>query len=431
LARSRFRRTDSPKDCKCVICHRRHFFSSTLVTSLPKLEKFSIYAKLGGMNSKKLNREPAGLYVHVPFCDAKCRYCGFYSEPVKNHDTVRLVSVTITELDRKRGQESFFVQTVYIGGGSPSCLPGEQLLRLVNEITSRWPKPEEFTIEVNPGQVNEDILSQLCVCGVNRLSIGAQSFNASELDFLGRRNSVADICRAVQTAKQAGFDNISIDLIFAVPGSTLESWENSLQSAIDLGIQHISTYSLTYEESTPLQKAAAAGEVTPVDEETDRTMYETAIDELERAGFRQYEISNFAQPSFECKHNLNYWANRPYIGIGPAAGSYWQGRRTLNIADIRKYIEAIEENAEVAIECETPNQLQCACETAVLNLRRRCGIDLEEFESRTGFEVRKLFAEPIDRYRQLGLIEVAAGRLFLTRKAIPIADSVLCDFAAV
>jgi oxygen-independent coproporphyrinogen-3 oxidase len=287
--------------------------------------------------------------------------------------------------------------------------------------------------------------------------MGAQSFNESELVFLGRRHSVGDIGRAVETARQAGFENIGLDLIFAIPfcgagfqpaktrpgpvrdaaqwpcrlssNLTLESWKYSLRSAIDLGVQHISAYALTYEEGTPLQKAVEADEVEPVDEETDRQMYETTIDELENAGFKQYEISNFARPGFECKHNLNYWRNLPYIGIGPAAGSYWQGKRTLNIADIKKYIDGVEQGSTVTDESETPDNTQIACETAVLNLRRRCGIILDEFKNQTGFDAMKLFAEPIGRYRELGLIEATDGRLFLTRDALPIADSVLCDFS--
>jgi oxygen-independent coproporphyrinogen-3 oxidase len=429
------------------------------------------------MNNNKRNSEPTGLYIHIPFCQAKCRYCGFYSEPLKNHNPGRLVSAIITEIQKsqKRCQEPFslqynrlkqqkeplvqnkrcqepFFQTVYIGGGSPSCLPEEQLLRLAGEINRQWPKMEEFTIEVNPGQVNKDVLSKLRKCGVNRLSIGAQSFNADELDFLGRRHSVTDISRAVGAAKEAGFENVGLDLIFAIPAcgtgfqpvkarpgwpchlsgnSKMESWKHSLRSAIDSGVQHISAYALTYEEGTPLQKAVAAGEVKPVDEEIDRRMYETAIDELEKAGFKQYEISNFARPGFECKHNLNYWANKPYIGVGPAAGSYWQGRRCLNIADITKYIEAIEKGADAIAESENLNPQQIACETAVLNLRRRRGIDLEDFKNSTGLDAIELFSEPINRYKKLGLIEAADGRLFLTREALPIADSILCDFSTV
>ncbi len=392
------------------------------------------------MNSKKHDFRPAGLYVHIPFCRTKCRYCGFYSEPIKKHAPQRLISAIITELAEKRGLESFF-QTIYIGGGSPSCLPAKQLLRLIGEITS-WHGlqarentakmavlPLEFTVEVNPGQVNKDTLSQLRTAGVTRISIGAQSFNSEELTFLGRKHSVADIGRAVRSAKVAGFDNIGIDLIFAIPGSTLKSWKHSLRSAIDLGVQHISAYALTYEEQTPLQKAVETGEVKPLDEETDRQMYEMTIDELEKAGFKQYEISNFAKPGFECRHNLNYWANNPYLGIGPAAGSYWQGKRTLNIADIKKYIEAIELGKNVTAESETPDNIQAACETAVLNLRRRSGIILDEFKKQTGFDAAKLFAEPIGRYKKLGLIRTTSKRLYLTRKALPIADSVLCDFS--
>jgi oxygen-independent coproporphyrinogen III oxidase len=381
------------------------------------------------MNSKKHDFRPAGLYIHIPFCRTKCRYCGFYSEPIKNHTPQHLISAIITELTEKRGQESFF-QTIYIGGGSPSCLPAKQLLRLIGEITSRCPKPEEFTIEVNPGQVNKDILSQLHAAGVTRISIGAQSFNSEELTFLGRKHSVADIGRAVRSAKEAGFDNIGLDLIFAIPHSTLKSWKHSLRSAIDLGVQHISAYALTYEEQTPLQKAVETGKVTPVDEETDRQMYDMTIDEFEKTDFKQYEISNFAKPGFECKHNLNYWANNPYLGIGPAAGSYWQGKRTLNIADIKKYIDGVEQGKTVTAESETPDDIQIACETAVLNLRRRCGIILDEFKTQTGFDAAKLFAEPVARYKKLGLIRTTSKRLCLTRKALPIADSVLCDFSA-
>ena len=367
--------------------------------------------------------------MHVPFCTAKCRYCGFYSEPIANHDSGRLVSAIIKEMSRYDLGES--VKTVYIGGGSPSCLPKEQLLKLVGTILQRCPDTEEFTIEVNPGQVNEEILSQLRQAGVNRLSIGAQSFTQSELDFLGRSHTVGCIGQAVRQGRQAGFENISLDLIFAIPGSTLQSWKYSLKSAIDLNVQHISAYSLTYEEGTPLQKAVESGEVVPLDEETDRAMYETAIDILAKAGFEQYEISNFARKGFECRHNLTYWENKPYIGIGPGASSYRKGVRSTNIADIKKYIELIETDGSTIAESQVLSPVGIACETAVLNLRRRCGIDLEEFKKQTGFDAMELFAEPIRRYRKLGLLGMDAGRVFLTRKALPIADSVLCDFASV
>lgn len=376
----------------------------------------------------ELGKETA-LYVHIPFCEKKCLYCDFYSESAESHNTKFLVDALISEIERYR--LDFNIRTAYIGGGSPSILPREQLLKLVNEVVSRCPQIEEFTVEVNPGQVDEDILRRLRNSRVNRLSIGGQSFNQNELEFLGRGHSPQEIKQAVSVARNVGFDNISLDLIFAIPNSSLSLWQYSLQSAIDLSVEHISAYSLTYEEQTPLEKLRQTGEVTAVDEETDRAMYETAIDDLKKAGFVQYEISNFAKEGFQCRHNLFYWANKPYIGIGPAAASYWQGRRTTNVAHIEKYIQWIQDCQDAATETETPGEIEIACETAVLNLRRRTGIDLAEFKNQTGFDALDLFTEAIKTNEQLGLIKKSGGRIYLTRKALPIADSVLCDFAGV
>ncbi len=342
------------------------------------------------------------------------------------HNVGSLIDALASEMDRyELGRR---VKTAYIGGGSPSCLGDEILLRLVGTVARRF-DADEFTVEVNPGQVDENILRRLRESGVNRLSIGAQSFNRDELDFLGRTHSVADIDTAVQRAMAAGFDNISIDLIFAIGGSTVESWKCSLQSAIELGVQHVSAYSLTFEKQTPLYAARQAGKIAIVDEETDRAMYETAIDELEGAGLAQYEISNFARAGFECIHNLRYWANDAFIGIGPGAASYYAGRRTMNIAHIERYVEGIRAGCSVYAEVETPTAVEAACETAVLNLRRKRGIDIEEFRIRTGHDAMKLFCEEIERNRKLGLLGTDGQHLFLTPKALPIADSVLCDFA--
>ena len=382
------------------------------------------------MNDKNYKFESkAALYIHIPFCANKCPYCAFYSEPIKNHNPELLVDALIAEMSRYDFSKNF--STAYIGGGSPSCLPGEQLLRLVNKVKSCCFEIEEFTIEANPGQVESSTLLQLRKAGVNRLSIGAQSFRKEQLQFLGRKHSVEDIGRAVSLGQQSGFENISLDLIFAIPGSTLEFWQFSLKSAISLGVQHISAYSLTYEQNTPLKKAVDAEIILPLDEETDRQMYESAINQLGRSGFNQYEISNFAKPGFECKHNLTYWANRPYVGIGPAASSSWQGTRTANIADINGYIEAINKGQSAVVESDAINPTDFACETAVLNLRRMLGINLEEFKNQTGFDALELFAETISRYETLGLMEKGDDSLFLTRHAIPIADSILCDFSSV
>ncbi|MFH1716274.1 MAG: radical SAM family heme chaperone HemW [Planctomycetota bacterium] len=371
----------------------------------------------------------AGLYVHVPFCRAKCRYCGFYSEPIENHDAQAVISAMIAEMDRYEPGDC--VSTIYIGGGSPSSLKPEHLLRLVRHAAQLCPAAREFTVEINPGQADMELLGGLRRAGVNRLSVGAQSFIQRELDFLGRGCGVDCIGEAVRQARIAGFENISLDLIFAIPGSGLDSWKHNLRAAIALAADHISAYSLTYEDGTSLAKDAAAGLVEPVDEDTDRAMYELAIDELAFAGLDQYEISNFARSGFECRHNLNCWANGSYIGIGPGAASYLNGTRSTNVADIDAYVRAVTDGKSAAESSETLAAREQACETAVLNLRRRSGIDLAEFKSRTGFDLMQLFAEPIRTYQQRGLIEKDSGRVFLTRQALGIADSILCDFALV
>lgn len=370
--------------------------------------------------------ENIGLYVHIPFCRSKCRYCGFYSRPVENYDVERLIASVITELDNYSRVDS--VQTVYIGGGSPSCLPAKELLKLIRYIQNRWKATEEFTMECNPGQVNFEMLREIRNLGVNRISIGAQSFNQSELEFLGRTHNVDDIFKAVTSAKKAGFENISIDLIFAIPGSTISSWRQNLLQATRLGVSHISTYSLSYEDGTILKQQLDTGAIQVVDEETDRAMYELAIKMFESGGFEHYEISNFAKPGFRCRHNMRYWQNKPYIGVGPAAASCIGNRRTKNIADIDKYIQAIETNNSAAEEVVILSAGDIASETAVLNLRTADGIDIEDYKQRHGLDVCDVFAEPINRYRKLDFIAMEQNSVHLTKKALPIADTILCDF---
>lgn len=388
--------------------------------------------------------EPAGLYVHVPFCRSKCRYCGFYSVPVAGRETGRLVGALMGELDRYDGVEFC---TAYVGGGSPSALPADQLIGLIRRMAGRLAAGGEFTVECNPGQADAELLAGLRRAGVNRLSFGAQSFRAAELELLGRGHTVDEIGRAVELARGAGFDNLGLDLIFAIPGSTLSDWQYSVEAAIGLGVQHVSAYSLSFEPGTVFDAWRRAGRLCVVDEELDRTMYEWAVERLRRAGLEQYEISNFARPGFECRHNLGYWANRPYVGIGPGAASStgilpvgqntWAGRpcygqsgRTTNEPDIELYVAAVESGGAVPGEVQPVSWEDAICETAVLNLRTRAGIDLAAFEERTGRDALQTFAGPIRRYRDLGLLEVTDRSVRLTEQALPIADSILCDFAA-
>lgn len=378
--------------------------------------------------SGPLSEDPPGLYIHVPFCSGKCPYCGFYSEPLVDRDPKPLVRALRAELDRYETVPS--VRTVYVGGGSPTCLPHNLLSTIVETVRSRWSNPAEFTVECNPSQVDERTLSVLRGHGVNRLSFGVQSFHPEELALLGRRHSVEQAAISIRMARKMGFDNVGLDLIFAIPGSTASSWRHNLETAISLGVKHISAYSLSFEPDTPFERAQKAGRLQHVDEEIDRAMYELAIDILASAGFAQYEISNFAQPGYACRHNQGYWQNRPYIGIGPSAGSYWQGRRTTNVADIDRYIRRIEAGRDACEQSERPGPDDRVCETAVLNLRTREGIDLAAFHAATGTDFEKTFAIPLRRHQDQGLMEVHAGHVRLTRPALAIADAILCDFSS-
>ncbi len=379
---------------------------------------------LGGDPSRGRLGHRAGLYVHVPFCRSKCRYCGFYSVPCgtpalggdpsrgRLGHTGRLTAALLRELERYDGAE---FRTAYIGGGSPTALPAEQLLALARRIRERFTGIEEFTVECNPGQVELGLLERLRQAGVNRLSFGAQSFHPAELQLLGRGHGVEDIGRAVELARRAGFDNVGLDLIFAIPGSTLGDWQYSVEAAIRLGVQHVSAYSLSFETGTVFDAWRQAGRLCAVDEELDRAMYEWGVERLGAAGIEQYEISNFARPGFECLHNVGYWANRPFAGVGPGAASCGRGCRTANDPDIERYVAAVEAGEEVPGVVQPVNDEDAVCETAVLNLRMRSGIDLAEFRRRTGRDAMQTFAEPIRRYRDLGLIEVTDRAVRLTR----------------
>lgn len=367
-----------------------------------------------------------GLYVHIPFCVSKCRYCGFYSAPLAGKDTQSLINALIAELTHS--QNLSLVDTAYIGGGSPTCLPTNQLTTLIKHINDKCPNIQELTVECNPQQLTSEMANELKAEGVNRISIGAQSFDDDQLKTLGRIHSVSDIYSAVDAAKQAGFDNISIDLIFAIPGSNLQSWQKTLKKAIDLNVQHISAYALSYEDNTPMYNDLANGKITKIDEETDRQMYKITIETLEKAGFERYEISNFAKPDCQCKHNIKYWQSDPFIGIGPAAASFIDNKRITNIAKIDEYTNRILSACSAADEVIELSETDRTSQTAILNLRMRNGINILQFKKQLGIDASKIFAQQIEKYTQLGFVEKNDEQIFLTTEALPIANSVVCDF---
>lgn len=369
----------------------------------------------------------SGLYIHIPYCQQKCPYCSFYSVPIGMADPNKLIDAAFEELGLYQITEP--VRTIYIGGGSPSCLPRELLIETVVSLLSEFKDVEEFTIEYNPVQADTGTLKVLRTLGVNRLSIGAQSFDADELQTLGRIHSPEQIGLAVDAAKSAGFENIGLDLIFGVPGSTVDTWRYSLECAVELGIQHVSAYSLTIESKTPFDHAVKQGFLSTVDVKTDRKMYKASQQILKDAGYAQYEISNFAKPGYACQHNIRYWKNLPVVGLGPAASGWYNGKRTMNVADIEDYIEKVKSGEFAYHEGHIPSPEQIASETAVLALRMIEGIDMVEYEKQTGFELFDLYGGAIEQHSFDGLLECTTnGYCRLTEKGLSYADTIACDF---
>jgi len=370
----------------------------------------------------------SGLYVHIPYCRRKCLYCGFHSVPLQHQDTTPLLQALRSEL---HSYSLDAITTAYVGGGSPTSLAPPALDTLIQEIAQACPPLQEFTVECNPGETTKSRLEQILSLGVNRLSFGVQSFQSNELQTLGRVQRPDQAYQAVQEALSLGCRNLSIDLIFAIPGSNLAAWKENLTRAIDLGVPHLSAYSLSYESGTPLESACQSGQLIAIDEETDRAMYEMAIEMLTSAGYEHYEISNFALPGYACQHNLDYWHNRPFLGVGPGAASYWQGIRRQNIADIETYCDQVMNGHRPWCEEIRTSAEDTLCETAVLGLRTREGIDLGRFFQHTGSDFWNTFGRIATVHIQRGLLERRDNSVRLTQQALPIADTVLCDFAAI
>lgn len=367
-----------------------------------------------------------GLYVHIPFCLRKCAYCAFFSRPIGKYDPKPILDCILREFDLYAPAEP--VSTLYIGGGTPTCLPEDLLCTFIDALVERVGWPEEFTVESNPIQADTALFKSLRNCGVNRLSIGAQSFNSAELKTLGRPHTSEAIGQAVAAARDAGFENIGLDLIFGIPGQTIQTFARSLAKAIALEPTHLSAYSLTWEKETRLTRALRMGFVQEMDEDDERAMYKQLCRTLAGAGYQQYEISNFAKPGFACRHNSRYWRNQPVIGLGPAAAGWYRGHRTANIAGIEAYIKRIT-NDQFAWETDVqPTDRQIAAEMAVLGLRMTEGIDLAAFEAMTGKNPRRLFANPIKEHCRDGLLELTSTHLRLTEKGLSFADTVSCDF---
>ena len=368
----------------------------------------------------------AGIYIHVPFCKQRCTYCAFYSTILYNIRE-RYVEALCKELVmRKEYAGCKTIETIYLGGGTPSTLSMEQLKRICDTIYATYrisPSPE-VTIECNPDDLTPEFLAQLKKLPFNRISMGVQSFNDSQLKRLGRRHNADKARQAVHNARQAGYRNISIDLIFALPGSTITDWEHDLDSAIALRPNHLSAYNLTYEEGTPMHRALERGDFTELSEEENIEQFQMLIAKLKEAGYRHYEISNFALPGCESHHNSSYWNDTPYIGCGAAAHSYDGTSRQWNIADIHEYIKGID-NGTPCFEIEQLTEEERYNDTILTRLRTTKGIPLEWMKDRFSAKLNSYMRHFAEKEIALGNLKEENGHLSLTEKGIFISDAVI------
>ena len=357
----------------------------------------------------------AGLYIHIPFCKSRCLYCDFFSTVQLDRRT-EYVDALLKEITARKDEAGEPIRTIYLGGGTPSMLDSIDIFRILR--TAGTEGVEEITMEVNPGDVNEQYLREIKQCGVNRLSIGVQSFKDHLLQVIGRRHTATQAIDAVRIAQKVGFDNISIDLMYALPSQSLAHLDVDLSLALKLGVQHISTYGLIYEEGTALTKMRDKGEIEPIDEDKENEMYDLLCKRLKAAGFVHYEVSNFALPGYEAKHNSSYWDGTPYIGIGASAHSYIGNVRSWNPDDLKAYITGIN-NGTLVREQEVLSDTDLYNEQIMLGLRTDKGCKLSPSVD------RRL---TVGELRQKGLIlETEDGRIVATQKGLHILNLIIED----
>jgi oxygen-independent coproporphyrinogen-3 oxidase len=369
---------------------------------------------------------PRAAYVHVPFCAHRCGYCDF-AIAVGHDDQIELYLDTLARELSTLGRPQP-VDTLFLGGGTPTYLGTRQLDRLLRDIT-HWLPPRtghEFTIEGNPGTLDADKVAVLADHGVTRVSLGAQSFHPHLLRVLERDHAPADVPRAVASVRQR-IAEVSLDLIFGVPGQSLADWRADLDAALALAPDHVSTYGLTYEKGTPLWKQRQRGEVQPLEEDAELGLYTHAIDALEAAGFAHYEISNFARPGRRSRHNQVYWANHAYFGFGMGAARYVLGRRELNTRDLRTYIRRVLSDESAVFQSEELPPEERARETLAVQLRRAEGIDRPAFAEQTGFTLDAVAGPAVARHVELALLEDDGSRVRLTRQGKYVADAVIAN----
>ncbi|MCA9083583.1 MAG: radical SAM family heme chaperone HemW [Planctomycetaceae bacterium] len=370
---------------------------------------------------------PRAVYIHVPFCRHRCGYCDFTLVARRDELIPRYLQALSNELSTL--SSVYDVETIYIGGGTPTHLSAVQLTELLQRIGEhfRLTAGGEFTVEANPDGLDDDRLAVLVRHGVNRLSLGVQSFDEKVLQTLEREHSREQAIDVIRRARSF-VSNLSVDLIFGVPDQSIGSWEETLKLVADLAPEHVSAYGLTFEKGTTFYGRRHRGQLVPVPDEIERAMYQTAMTLLGASGFEHYEISNFAKPGFESRHNHVYWAADHYFAFGPGAARYLNGVRSTNSRNVRRWIDGWLRHQPVLQEIDVLSDETMAREAVFVGLRRNRGIDLQKFEQRFRRSLKSLAPRVFDQYLKSGMLEVSAGQLRLTDEGRFVADSVFVDF---
>lgn len=368
----------------------------------------------------------AGIYIHIPFCKSKCIYCDFYSITNSNNIEKYVDAICKETTIRKNYLQAEKIESIYFGGGTPSLLDVKYINRIIQTIQSNFTITNacEITIEVNPDDISENYAIELKLTSINRISIGIQSFNDDELRMLNRRHDSSQAINAVKILQKNGLDNISVDLIYGLPGSSLKSWKNSIFQAINLNVQHISAYHLTYEKGTPLFKSYKAKKTIPIEEDLSISQFELLIDALSENDYEQYEISNFSKIGFASIHNSNYWKQKKYLGTGASAHSYDIESRQWNVSNAENYIDAIN-NESVFFEKEILSITDKYNDYILTSLRTKWGGSVKYMESNFGEKFVQHFVNESKKYIDDNLLVFNKDNFKLSRKGIFISDTIM------
>ena len=373
-------------------------------------------------------KKPTSLYIHIPFCATKCYYCAFNTYSFHKEQARAYLDALRIEMQIYSLQTSP-LQTIFIGGGTPSILSANSLDRLFTDIYSKFQISTdiEITVECNPGTVDAEKLGVMKKAGVNRLSFGLQAMQDEVLRQLGRIHTVEEFHHSYRLAREVGFENINIDLIFALPDQTMDMWQYTLTETVSLEPEHISTYNLVMEESTPFYDRWETGDLILPSEDTEADMFQYTIDTLLTHGYIHYEICNFAKPNQEVKHNLVYWNNQEYIGLGVGACGYVEGVRYTNIKGIPPYIQTLRELKKPIAETEVLNGKAEKAETLMLSLRKREGMCIRNYTLRFGESIDVEFGKVIREWKELGLLEQTETHIHLTDRGLFLANEVFVE----